>query len=141
MPTTNTYFSEKKALPSKITGRLHQVSVEIDFALSPGVVTDIVRVIGIPANTVIFAADVVIVTGQGATCTADFGDDTSGTSLITAVNLETADATIQTPANTVTCPVKYYSAANNIVLTLGHTTSTAKIVVSLLLGFSHKNLT
>lgn len=137
-----TAFADKFAPASKQTGRLHHIVKEIDFTNTDYNLTssDSLDIFKVPANSIVYSVWVVVITAQGATCTADIGITGSETLFISNANLNSADA-MTTSANSVTVPSHYFSAAGTIGLYADHTIDAAKIVCGMVIGVSHKNLT
>lgn len=85
-----------------------------------GVASDTVKVIQIPANTAVLAVRTHVVTAEGATCTIGVGDSGSATRYGSALNINTTTNNLSTTAN-------LYSSADDLTITLGHTTANAVV--------------
>ena len=116
-------------------GRAYLLVNEIDFSsdtefTATATATDIVKCLDIPANTFVAKVGVIVLTAEGATCTATVGDS-SAADWDASVNLNSASAVAQVSleATDTYGPGKLYTAADDIRLVLGHQTDDAKIKV------------
>ena len=98
----------------------------LDFSATNTSATNIVQVFTIPADTVILAIGLTVETGEGATCTADLGDESSATRFLSNTSLETAAA--KAAATASVCPY-VYGTADTIDMTMDHDTDAAVVRV------------
>ena len=93
---------------------------------------DTVKVLPIPAGMFVVGVKVKVVTAEGATLTVGVGDSASATGWGSAVNLNTITDTFS--FNATTTPTfgvgKYYTSADDIILTLGNNAATAVVQIS-----------
>ena len=86
---------------------------------------DSTKAIVIPAGAYVLGVKLQVVTAAGATCTVGLGDSGSATQLATAANCNTTTDTF------LVAGAKYYSAADYLLVTFNHATSTAVFKVGI----------
>jgi hypothetical protein len=133
--------------PGPYGGGVQLIENIIDFAnaTGPGEVAaaDVVQCLKIPANAFVIRAGVYVMTGEGATCTASFGDATANNGWKATANLETTDTSnIGLVADTYgALGGKIYGVEDTLDLTMNHAADAAKLCVWALIAQFGTDLT
>jgi hypothetical protein len=118
-------------------GGMQVLDKEIDFSKTPFANLDVLRLINIPAKTLVFAVGWDVVVAQGSAATGSLGDSSSGTGWSNGgVNANSAVGACTWPfaltegtPNTITgqSAGKFYASADDLRFTLAAALTLAKI--------------
>ena len=117
------------AMPTvDLNSRKMVVEKIIDFAVDPASAADVVQVLPIPKGAIVTKVVSVVLTAQGATCTATVGDGAGANSWDASINLNSTGGYYSAAGTDAYAHGKYYAEADTIDITLGHNATVAKVL-------------
>jgi hypothetical protein len=130
------YSSNQRPAAGMVLSHIIDFSQKLAAAATSagGVAADTVKVLAIPAGTFVCGVRLTVQTVQGAVCTVNIGDSATAAGYFSAADLNAlTDAFSFNATTTPTYGVgKFYAAADDLIVTLGHTTDVAKIKLEVL---------
>jgi len=127
---TVTYFTDLQSDHRLLGGQKGVIERKIDFSENNVSAADVVQVAKVLKNCLVTKVYTVIVTAEGAACTATVGDGATADGWDASINLNAAAGTVTHTLEATDTFVggKFYTAADTIDITMGHDTDTAVVI-------------